>query len=148
MGKFFRSVVIPSLKIVNNLPRTYEKLSHKGESYRFSGYEILWYRQTNILLLCFKDLLNCRLSTSLIIIFYLFRYWWYWICWQHGQWWFRSRWFWNGNFQVRDVNGLLLEVWVLWETSKMARTTFDALTLKQASLISVHRFNFWRNVVQ
>ena len=31
------TVVVPSPKIVINLPRTYEELPCKGESYRFSG---------------------------------------------------------------------------------------------------------------
>ena len=52
--------VIPSPKIVINLPRTYEKLLCKGEPHRSAVSEILRYKQTdsqtNILLLYHKDI--------------------------------------------------------------------------------------------
>ena len=39
MKKLGRPLVVPSLKIVINLPRTYEKLHNKEEPYRFSGFQ-------------------------------------------------------------------------------------------------------------
>ena len=55
-------VVVPSRKIVKNLPGTYEKLPCKGKSYRFSSYRdpsvqtnTQTNTQTDILLLQYKD---------------------------------------------------------------------------------------------
>ena len=48
-------VVVPFLKIVKNLPRTYEKLLCKGEPYRFISYPSLGTHTQTVLLYYSED---------------------------------------------------------------------------------------------